>query len=102
MRAPIPPRPGVVIRQKFMPAYGIRVTNIANDLGIARTTLWRLMAGRTAMSAKMALLLGKYFGTGERYWMRLQTEHDLAIGRRQHGAKVARIKPLQKRRKPRD
>jgi plasmid maintenance system antidote protein VapI len=38
--------------------------------------------------------LGKAFGTGERYWMNLQTHYDAKLAREKMAAKIAAIEPL--------
>lgn len=48
------------------------------------------MRGKRALTAETALRLGRYFGTGAKFWVDLQAAYDLAIAERDHGATVNR------------
>jgi antitoxin HigA-1 len=45
--------------------------------------IYEIVRGQRAISADIALRLGKYFGTTPQFWMNLQTDYDLrlAVGR---------------------
>ncbi len=60
----------------------------AKALGISRVTLSRLVNGKAAVSAEMAVRLSKAFGTPPEIWLRLQAAYDLAHLR----GRAARIK----------
>jgi len=38
-----------------------------------------IVHGKRAITADTALRLSRYFGTSERFWMNLQTRHDLEV-----------------------
>lgn len=50
-----PPHPGLVIREDVLPDLGLSVTEAANQLGVSRVTLSRVINGRAAISADMAI-----------------------------------------------
>jgi antitoxin HigA-1 len=55
----------------------IPVVEAARKLGVSRQSLHGVMAGRSAVSADMALRLGKLVGNGAQWWLSLQQAFDL-------------------------
>ena len=76
-----PPHPGLTLRDDVLPALGLTVTEAAEQLGVARVTLSRVLNGRAAISPEMALRIESWLGVergGEaRLWLAEQTAHDL-------------------------
>jgi addiction module HigA family antidote len=65
----IPPlRPGAVPRDDALPALELGVGEAARQLGVARRTLHRTLAGTMAVSPAMALRLGRFRGNGPGLW----------------------------------
>jgi addiction module HigA family antidote len=94
VRRPIqspPIHPGEVLREDVLPTLRLSVTDAAKQLGIARQTLHRILAGRAAVTPEMAVRLGKFCGNGPGLWLRLQQTHDLWHAERRLAAAVARI-----------
>ena len=50
-----PPHPGLTLRDDVLPALGLTVTQAAQQLGVSRVTLSRVLNGRAAVSPEMAL-----------------------------------------------
>ena len=81
-----PPHPGETVRFDCIEASGLTVTEAARQLGCSRPTLSRLLNGRAAISAEMALALeGRGWSTAD-FWMRRQAAYDLAQARRRAAA----------------
>lgn len=57
------------------------VTEMAKHLGVARSTLSRLLHGRIGISPEMALALESIGWNEAGHWMRLQAAYDLAQAR---------------------
>ncbi len=76
-----PPHPGLTLRDDVLPALGLTVTDAAEQLGVARPTLSRMLNGHAAISPEMALRLeewlGKERGGDARAWLGQQTAYDL-------------------------
>jgi antitoxin HigA-1 len=72
-----PPHPGEILRHDVLPELGLSVTDAAAALSVARVTLSRVLNGRAAVSADMALRLGAWLGNGAEVWMRMQASYDL-------------------------
>ena len=76
-----PPHPGLTLRDDVLPAFGLTVTQAAEQLGVARVTLSRVLNGHAGISPEMALRLeawlGKHRGGDARLWLGQQTAYDM-------------------------
>ncbi len=73
---------------------GRSITEVAKHLGVTRATLSRVINGRAAVSADMALRISEAFGTEPELWLRLQLQRDLWEASRRRRPKVRQIPPL--------
>jgi antitoxin HigA-1 len=60
-----------------LPELSMSVSEAARQLGVTRQTLHSILSGRSAVSAEMALRLGRFCGNGPGLWMRMQQAYDL-------------------------
>ena len=89
-----PAHPGRIIKDGCLDALGLSVSDAAEHLGVRRTTLSRLINGRSGVSADMAIRLEKAGWSNADQWMRLQAAYELAQARRhQDDIQVERYKP---------
>lgn len=58
-----PPHPGLTLRDDVLPALGLGVTQAAEQLGVSRVALSRLLNGQAAISPDMARRLEAWLGT---------------------------------------
>ena len=76
-----PPHPGLTLRDDVLPALGLTVTQAAQQLGVSRVTLSRVLNARAAISPEMALRLEAWLGVargGEaRLWLADQSAYDM-------------------------
>ena len=72
-----PCHPGEIVRE-CLDGLKLNVTDAAAALGVTRTTLSRVLNGKSAVSPEMAVRLSKAFGSTAGFWMRLQMNYDLA------------------------
>jgi addiction module HigA family antidote len=70
-----PPRPGEVLRE-FLPEE-MTIEKVANRLGVSRVQLSRVLNGRSAISADMAIRIGLLTKTTPESWLAGQTKWDL-------------------------
>ena len=81
MRMHAPPHPGETLRDDILPALELSVTVAADQLGVTRAALSRVLNGRAAISPEMALRLEAWLGTehGGRadVWLAQQAAYDL-------------------------
>jgi addiction module HigA family antidote len=89
-----PPHPGALIAdilENGELSVGNTVTALARHLGVTRPTLSRVINGRAAVSADMALRLQDAFGVRADLWLRLQWKRDLWVASRKRRRKVKRL-----------
>ena len=72
-----PPHPGEILKEDVLPELALTVTDAATQLGVTRAALSRVLNGRAAISADMALRLADWLGNGPEIWLRMQAAHDL-------------------------
>jgi addiction module HigA family antidote len=77
MRMHNPPHPGEILKEDVLPELALTVTEAAAQLGVTRAALSRVLNGRAAISADMALRLADWLGNGPEIWLRMQSAHDL-------------------------
>ena len=89
-----PIHPGEIVREDFMPDYGLTVSTLASALRVSRQSINELVRERRAVSPEMALRLGRLFGNSAEFWLNLQRSIDLFDAQAANGAEVEHIKPL--------
>jgi len=76
-----PPHPGATLREDVLPALAISITGAAEQLGVSRSTLSRVLNELTPISPHMALRLEAWLGVehGGRaeMWLAQQLAYDL-------------------------
>ncbi len=70
-----PPHPGEVLRE-FLPGE-MTIEEVARRLGVSRVQLSRVLNGRSAISADMAIRIGLLTNTTPESWLAGQTKWDL-------------------------
>ncbi|MGE4240332.1 HigA family addiction module antitoxin [Ramlibacter sp.] len=94
-----PPHPGLTLRDDVLPALGLSVTEAAEQLGVTRVALSRVLNGRAAISPEMALRLeawlGEENGGAAHLWLAEQCVYDEWQAR-----KALEARPLQIKRVP--
>lgn len=71
-----PCHPGLIICDDVLPELQLRVNEAAKQLGVSRVTLSRLINGHSAITAEIALRVGKWVGNGPEIWLRMQGQYD--------------------------
>lgn len=89
-----PTHPGEMLREDFLPDYGLTVSELAEALGVSRQSVNELLRERRAVSPEMALRLGRLFGNSPEFWLNGQRAVDLWDAAQAINKEVARIKPL--------
>jgi addiction module HigA family antidote len=72
-----PPHPGEFIREVYLEPNGITGRQLATKLGVAPSTLQRVLQGSNGISPEMALRLSKALGRSPEGWLTMQDNHDL-------------------------
>lgn len=89
-----PTHSGEILREDFLPDYGLTVAGPAEALGVSRQSINELLRGRRAVSPAMALRLSRLFGNTPEFWLNAQRAVDLWDAAQAIQAEVERIKPL--------
>lgn len=89
-----PPHPGEVLRDGVFTDTGISVTDFATRLGVTRVALSRVLNGKAAISADMALRLAAALGGSAQSWLHMQANYDLWQAEKALKREVAKIAPL--------
>jgi addiction module HigA family antidote len=87
-----PAHPGEVLRDTVLGAGGLTVSEFARRLRVSRVALSRVVNGRAAVSADMALRLAAALGGSAESWLQMQASHDLWKASRKPRPKVEPIK----------
>jgi addiction module HigA family antidote len=90
-----PTHPGEMLREDFIPDYGLSVTALAEAIGVSRQSVNELLRERRAVSPEMAIRLGRLFGNTPEFWLNAQRAIDLWIATQTIKDEVEQIKPLQ-------
>jgi addiction module HigA family antidote len=83
-----PAHPGEILREYLGT---VKVSEAAKRLRVARSTLSRLLNGRAAFTAAMALRLSDAFGTEPGMWLDLQQQYDLWHAARRKRPKIEKF-----------
>lgn len=89
-----PTHPGVMLREDFLPEYGLTVSGFAKSIRVSRQTVNELLRERRAISPEMALRLSRLFGNSPEFWLNAQRAVDLWEAARNIKATINHISPL--------
>ena len=81
--------PGRLLRRE-MEARKLSANRLALDLGVPSGRVTDILNNRRSITADTALRLALYFGNSAQFWLDLQSQYDIAIVEREHGAKIKR------------
>ncbi|WP_158928983.1 HigA family addiction module antitoxin [Acidisphaera sp. S103] len=84
-----PSHPGETLADELT-ARNLTANALALKLRVPANRITDIVRGRRAVTAETALRLGRYFGTGAKFWVDLQASHDLAVAERDLGATIER------------
>lgn len=77
-----PPHPGEFISGIYLEPNNISGRELAQALGVAASTLSRVLNGTSRVTPEMALRLSKVLGRSPESWLTMQDAHDLWLARR--------------------
>jgi antitoxin HigA-1 len=77
-----PPHPGEFITGVYLEPNGISGRELAATIGVASSTLSRVLNGSSRVTPEMALLLSKALGRSPESWLAMQSNHDLWAARK--------------------
>lgn len=89
-----PTHPGEMLREDFLPDYGLSISGLAEAIGVSRQSVNELLRERRGLSPEMALRLARLFGNSPEFWLNAQRAVDLWDAAEALKDDVARIRPL--------
>lgn len=89
-----PTHPGEILREDFLPDYGLTVSGLAEAVGVSRQSINELLREHRNVSPEMALRLARLFGNSPEFWLNAQRAVDLWDAAQAIKKDVGRIKPL--------
>ncbi len=85
--------PGRLLRRELQ-ARALSANRLALDLGVPSGRITDILNERRSISADTAVRLRRYFGNNAQFWLDLQSQYDIALVEREHGAEIAkRVRP---------
>jgi addiction module HigA family antidote len=87
------PHPGVVLREEFLEPMGVSVYALAKAIHVTRSRINEICRGRQAISANIALRLGRFLDVDPQWFMNMQAKYDLHVLGQKLGEELARIAP---------
>lgn len=72
-----PPHPGEFITEVYLEPNNLSGRELAAKLGVAASTLNRILTGTSGVSPEMALRLSKALGRSPESWLAMQCNYDL-------------------------
>ena len=85
-----PVHPGEVLLEDFLKPMGISQYRLAKDISVPPRRINEIVHGKRAVTADTGLRLSRFFGTSERFWLNLQTRHDLEVEKDRLGEQLTR------------
>ncbi len=90
-----PPHPGEVLQDTVLRDDGdLTVTELAKALGVSRVALSRVVNGRAAISAELAIRLAAALGGSAESWLQMQASYDLWQARKKRRPKIKPLREL--------
>jgi addiction module HigA family antidote len=76
----LPPiHPGKILKEEFLEAMEINQPQLAEDINVSVEYINHIIQGQQAITADMALRLGRFFNMSPQFWLNLQGHYDLEI-----------------------
>lgn len=83
-----PIHPGEILLEEFLKPLGISQYRLSKEMSVPPRRINEIVRGMRAISADTALRLSRYFGTSERFWMNLQSRHELEVEKDRLGERL--------------
>ena len=72
-----PTHPGEMLREDFLPDYGLTASAMAEAIGVSRQSINELLRERRGISPEMAIRLSIAFDTSAESWLNQQSQYEL-------------------------
>lgn len=85
--------PGEILREDFLEPMRLNARDLSQAISVPPSRILAILQGQRDISAETSLLLDKFFGLSDGYWLRLQSDYNLRKARRGLTEKIARVRP---------
>ena len=72
---------GILLKRQYMDPIKLTSTKLADRIHVSRSTISKLVNGRSSITANIALRLGKAFSTDPELWLDAQIDFDIQYAR---------------------
>lgn len=72
-----PTHPGVILDEHYIKPLHLNLQELADHLGLARNTLFKIRTGQASITPKIAVRLADAFNTTPNLWLNLQQKYDI-------------------------
>jgi len=79
-----PTHPGSILEEDYIKPLNLNLDKLADRLGIARNTLYKVRSGEARITPALALSLSEAFDTTPQLWLNLQQKYDLWMAEHEH------------------
>lgn len=87
--------PGVMLKEDFLDDLGIKPGAFAKAIGVDRAAIKKIIDGKRAISADMALRFSLFFNMSNGFWLNLQKDYELRIAKRDRFAELQKtVQPM--------
>ena len=86
MKKIAPVSPGEMLQEEFLSPLGLTPYRLAKDIDVPATRMYDIVSGKRAVIAETDLLLCRYFGLSDGWWLAVQSHHDTHVARRELGS----------------
>jgi len=83
--------PGIMLKEDFLDDMGIKPGTLAKAIGVDRTAIKKIIEGKRAITADMALRFGLFFNMSAGFWLNLQKDYELRIAKRENLAEFKKV-----------
>ena len=74
-----PIHPGEILLEEFLKPLEMSQYRLAKGISVPPRRINEIVHGKRSVTADTALRLARFFGTSDRFWLNLQTRHDLEV-----------------------
>ncbi len=85
--------PGKTLFERFLRPRNLSQNRLARAIEVPPRRINEIILGKRAITADTAVRLGRYFGNEPAYWMKLQTDYDIALATNSIGIHLYAIEP---------
>ncbi len=86
-----PVHPGAILREEFLEPMNLSKEFLAGAIGVDVSVIMNIVDEISPLSAELALLFSRFFGTSAELWVGLQTQYDLDMAEYRLGERLEAV-----------